>query len=137
MDELRIVEKKSMATPTTRFIFAWLGIKRGGPYRYTFNDGMVLQTYPVSTMTPEWSNILRGSSDVTGRKFDPYLRLILGRKYKEGKSRCLNSVEMIYKTFTAKEGSPELDRIRDYDGPLNTNPELWPEPYRTAYLESH
>ena len=36
-----------------------------------------------------------------------------------------------------RDSEEGLQRLRDYDGGLRTDPEYWPEPYRTIYLESH
>jgi hypothetical protein len=123
---LTLVSKKSVSTNVSRFIFSWLGIKRGGPYRYTFSDGYVFQPYPRSTLIPDWSWILRGCSDVTGTKFQKYVELI------GAKGPSLNAIELTG-PYTVRAGDPSLKNIADYDGPLTSDPKTWPEPYRSAY----
>lgn len=134
---VKLVEKKYVGTATTRFLFGWLGIRKKGPYEYLFDDGVWFRPYPISSLTQEWSNILRGSSDVTGTKFMPYIEALVEAGELERLVPQMNWLELKYTTFTAKEGDPSLKRIRDYDGALATKPELWPEPYKSAYLESH
>ena len=136
-DRVVFVSKKYCGTATLRFIFGWLGIRSKGPFEYYFSDGYKLRPYPISPMVTEWSHILRGAPDVTGFNNIKYLEALYARGEWKTVQPMLNSLDLIYNTFTAKEGDPALDRIREYKGPLLTDPDKWPEPYRTAYLESH
>ena len=129
---LKVVSKRYTGKPgVTSFILRMVGAKGDGPWAYTFSDGYEFQPYPMSDLVTDWSMILRGCSDVTGERFMKYQQAL-------GRDRpALNSLELKYTTFTAVAGAPELDRIRKYDGPLNTDPALWPEPYRSAWAEGH
>ena len=136
-DRVVLVNKRYIGTATTRFIFGWLGIKTKGPFEYEFSDGYKFIPYPISTMVPEWSCILRGAPDVTGMNNLKYLDALHARGEWKTPKPMLNSKDLVFTTFTAREGDPALDRIREYKGPLNSNPHDWPDPYKSAYINSH
>lgn len=135
---MKYVGKRYTGTSVTRMIFAWLGIKRKGPFEYYFEDEKgrltTFQPYPISPMVKEWSYILRGSSDVTGLKFMPYIEALNDAGELTSTSPALNGKELIHPQMTAKEGDSALMRLKMYDGNLNSDPNHWPEPYKSAYL---
>jgi len=138
---VKYVGKRYTGTSTTGRIFAWLGIKRKGPFEYYFKDAdkrlTIFQPYPISPMVREWSYILRGSSDVTGLKFMPYMEALNDAGELDSTDPALNGKELIHHQMSAREGDPALMRLKLYDGNLNSDPNHWPEPYRSAYLSGH
>lgn len=156
MSELKIVSRELLTPPEGQFVLRLIGLgKSAGVYRYHFNDGSTFTPYVKGTLVPDWSLILRGCSDVTTMKWYDHQMLLRRRSRKMMKQRevpvpnapfgtfyytphgYIDADELVHKGFTAKAGSPALDRIRQYTGLLTSNPEDWPEPYRSAYLESH
>ena len=89
--------------------------------------GVDFQTYPIQANVRDYNAIMQGATDVTGQKW-----AVCNRGYP-----CWNSAEMGGPFEATGPDDPELDRIRNYAGPLRSNPKMWPEPYRTAYLDSH
>jgi hypothetical protein len=120
------VDEATYSNPILRFLFGWMGIKKSGISRIELSDGQFFQTYPISTMVPDWSHILRGAVDVTGSYW---------AHINDGKP-CLNGLELDG-PFTAREGEPMLQRIADYresGAPLKENPSDWPEPYKSVWF---
>lgn len=120
------IEEITYTNPTLRFILGWLGIKKPGIRKVRLEGGELFAAYPISKgLVPEWSNIIRGATDVTGGYW-AWLN--------DGKP-CLNAHELDG-PFTAREGDPMLQRIADYrksGAPLTEDPSKWPEPYRSAW----
>jgi hypothetical protein len=70
-------------------------------------------------------------------KFQPYVDAAgLGkstRRHTFKPGHYINDREMSQATSDAEA----LARVRAYKGGLNSDPNTWPEPFKTAYLESH
>lgn len=138
MSELSIV-RREYAGSKVGMMFAWMGLgwTRNGPWKYHFSDGYVLQQHPLNTTVPGHYYIARGCSDVTGAKFEKYLRLIFdyeGKEWREGRSRGINALEL---DDGGNWGVDHEERFVAYDGPLYDDPDKWAEPWRSWYLDSH
>lgn len=139
---LEITQIVDKTKPFMRTVFAWLGVPDARTLEYHFSDGTVLAPYPKSSFIPEWSYLIKGCTDPTGARWVPYMALVRDTwqsarkrsKYKPGST--LNGKELTG-PFTCRAHNPLLDRITYYQGPLNSDPARWPNPYRDAYLENH
>jgi hypothetical protein len=112
-----------------QFFLRWAGVKRKDPpSAREVEPGVMFKSKLVDPQQPDWSAICRGASDVTGEKW---------RKYSRSKKPMWNACEMDTHFTANGSDDPILDRIRNYKGPLRSDPRGWPELYRKPWFETH
>lgn len=139
MSDLKIVNTEFIDNPTTRFIMAWSGKKgfKGIPV-YTFSDGKQVQLYPASPLVADYTYIGRNCSDVTGENLEPYTDLIRETWSARDQQRTANNIYLNSREMDTPDSESEvLARIKVYEGGLRYDPEDWPEPFKSAWFESH
>ena len=139
MSDLKIVSEEVLKNPTTRFILAWGGRgKSKGIVSYTFSDGTIFQMYPASPLVADYTYISRGCSDVSGESFEPYVDLIVDTWSKRGQKLAEGTIYINARELKVPSSESEaLARIRAYKGGLRYDPEDWPEPWKSAWFDSH
>jgi hypothetical protein len=102
-------------------------------------DGRPFKAYPMSPFLSEPLRIVRGHPDVTGELYRPY-----NRRWYRGRivtKPAFNAFDLTgfytYDPDDEKQMAQIRQIIHNYEGPLNTDPNTWSEPWRTWYLESH
>jgi len=134
----KIVEEQVIKNPSTRFIMGWSGSKGRGIVVYRFDDGTLFQPYVASPIEADYTYISRGCSDVSGEAFEPYMEEVLKTWSKRGQERAAGKIYINSRELSKPESESEaLARIRAYSGGLRYDPEDWPEPFKTAWFESH
>ena len=99
----------------TALLAGWLGLDGVAPAVVETDDGP-FQAYPAQ-FGPDFGWIMRGCKNV--------------------RSKTWNAKDLTGPWAATGADDPELNRIRAYRGGLRSDPNGWPEPYRTAFLESH
>lgn len=112
-------------------------------------DPVNFQAYPVSSGMADYQHIIRGATCAAGLYWPQVMGYPLTvNKWKHGElvqepRRLFNAVEMVgpWDIVDADDPSdPAVMALQDYDlavGTLTTNPDSWPEPYRSIFLDAH